>query len=71
MLILLISCRRSVGLQCNTCEIKFQISVYAFCLWAPTKADPKMKIWIEVINLRGDPRKDGEGMGKTEEGKRN
>ena len=30
-----------------------------------------MKIWIEVINLRGDPRKNGEGMGKTEEGEKN
>ena len=70
MLVLLISCRRSVGLQCKTCEKKFQICVYAFCLWAPTKADSKVKIWIAVINLRGDPRKNGEGMGKTEEEKK-
>ena len=34
------------------------------------KADPKMKIWIEVINLRGDPKKNGEGVGKTEEGEK-
>lgn len=29
-----------------------------------------MKIWVEVINLRGDARKNGDGMGETEMGKK-
>lgn len=49
---------------CKTSERKPHIFVYGSCLRAPTKADPKIRIWLEVLNLRSDSRKYSEGVSK-------